>query len=145
MVPLTETLKIAVLCLGGLALIGGAGYLGAENAHFKSITRTTQGIVVDEVSRRGARCARLYHAVVRFRPANESQDIEFRADPGLWPGLFAVGEPVTVRYVAHAPTRARIDSFWIFWFLPAVMLAFGLACGAAGLHIWHARAWATTD
>lgn len=37
-------------------------------------------------------------------------------------------------YDPDDPDDARIVSFWMLWFLPGVMILFGLACLYAGRH-----------
>ncbi|UCH74323.1 MAG: DUF3592 domain-containing protein, partial [Rhodospirillales bacterium] len=60
------------------------------------------------------------------------ETVEFKSRFGIWPSPFAVGDRVVVAYEPRDPTAARIDSFWTIWFMPLLLVAFGLACILAG-------------
>lgn len=129
-------IKSLFLTLGGCCLIGTGVWFAAEATSFVDDARHSEGVVVRVVAERGARGSKLYHPVVQFRPANQTETIEFTADPGLWPGLHEAGDSVTVAYRLEEPMDARVESFWMLWFLPLICGLFGFLCLVAG---WKTR------
>lgn len=129
---LLKRLNAAVLLAGGAALVAGGVWFGYAHYDFLRDSERAPGQVVEVVAKRGVRGTTLYHPVVRYRLRSRDSDIEFTARPGLWPGLFEAGEAVTVAYRPDEPEAAKLVSFWMLWFLPAVMVLFGLACLYAG-------------
>lgn len=132
---LLKRLNVAVLLAGGVLLVLGGLWFAQVNYDFLQGAERAPGEVVEVVAKRGVRGATLYYPVVRFRPRSRDEAVEFTAKPGLWPGLFEAGEVVAVAYRPAEPADAKIVSFWMLWFLPAVTVLFGLACIYAGLDI----------
>lgn len=131
-----ERLKAVVLVLGGLALGGaGVGFVLAHIAFLDSAQRVP-GEVVAIARERGVRGMPLHFAIVRYRPPGSPEPLEFKAKPGLWPLPFSVGQGVVVAYDPGDPADAKIVSFWTLWFLPAAMVALGIACAVAGRLTW---------
>ena len=92
------------------------------------------GTVIEVVGERGAKGTKLYHPLVRYEPAPGGASVTFKAEPGMWPSPFDVGDAVTVAYDQDDPSDANIVSFWTLWMLPLTLLAFGLGCLIAGRH-----------
>ena len=110
-------------------------------SHFKFIdsAEQTTGIVIEVVSKRTAKGTKLYHPIVRYQPKEYGSSIEFIAKPGLWSGLYTIGEEVIVAYHMDNPQEAKINSFWMMWFLPLITVLFGLMCLLASGHLWQKK------
>ena len=119
--------------VGVIMALAGAWFVYAH-IDFLRQTERSQGTIVEMISERSARGMPLLYPVVQFSPENWGEQIVFRARPGLWPSPFEVNDLVVVAYDANQPADAKIVSFWMLWFLPAVMILFGGACVFAGRH-----------
>ena len=124
----------AFLLIGGIAMIAVGVWFFFDHARFVGPAQRAEGVVEDVVGRRGARGQMLYYPVVRYRPAGRDADVVFTSKPGLSPSPFAVGDRVTVAFEPADPANAKIISFWMLWFLPGVMVLFGVGCLIAGRH-----------
>ncbi len=124
----------AFLLIGGIAMIAVGVWFFFDHARFVGPAQRADGVVEDVVGRRGARGHTLYYPVVRYRPAGRVADVVFTASPGLWPLPFAIGDRVTVAYGPADPSDAKIDSFWMLWFMPGAVVLLGIGCLFAG---WH--------
>ncbi len=123
-----KRLSVAFLIVGGVALLLAGAWFGFANITFLQKADRAPGVVTEIVGQRGARGAMLYYPVVRFQPSGRSTGIVFKAKPGLWPSPFDTGDRVVVAYDPDDPDDARIVSFWMLWFLPGIMILFGLGC-----------------
>ncbi|NKB49708.1 MAG: DUF3592 domain-containing protein [Alphaproteobacteria bacterium] len=122
------------LLVGGVCLtIAGIWFLVATTDFVRHAERAP-GQVMEVVGERGARGSKLYYPMVRYLPHDRGSSTVFKAKPGLWPSPFSVGDTVTVAYRADDPDGAKIVSFWTLWFLPIVLILFGLGCLFAGRH-----------
>lgn len=121
------------LVLGGVGMLAGGIWFVHEAARFLDSTARAEGTVIELRRERGAKGIAQDHPVVRFRPSPSVAPREFRSRFGMWPSPFSVGDKVTVAYEPLAPERAEIDSFWTLWFVPGLMVLFGVACGLAGI------------
>lgn len=131
-----DRLKAIVLVLGGLVLaVGGVAFVLAHLAFLDTAERAP-GEVVAIARERGVRGMPLHFAIVRYRPPESREPLEFKAKPGLWPSSFSVGDRVVVAYDPVEPANAKIVSFWTLWFLPGAMVVLGFACIGAGWHTW---------
>ncbi len=136
----TKRLFNAVILIGGGAIMALTGaWFTYAHYDFLQQSERSPGTVVEIISERGARGMPLLYPVVEFLPEDMTEEIVFRARPGLWPSPYEVGDPVLVAYEANDPTDAKIVSFWMLWFLPAVMILFGGACVLAGRHTLRSK------
>lgn len=125
-----EILKAAFLLVGGVLLLGVGAWFAAAHADLARNGGRAPGVIID-FDVRSVRGTKMYHPIVRFRPA-DAADVQFTERAGLWRSLFEIGESVKVLYAQEDPSKAKIDSFWTLWFLPLCMLLFGVACLVAG-------------
>lgn len=112
-------------------VMGGVWY-AADARTFLYTSLRTDGTIVALERKRNAKGFDTYHPVVRFIPPETNETVEFKSRFGVWPSPFAVSDRVEVAYDPADPRRARINSFWTIWFLPILLVCFGLACGVAG-------------
>lgn len=131
---LKSRLSAAVLLVGGVALCLTGIWITVANVDFLRHSKRAPGVVVEIVGERGAKGTKLYHPVVRYHPPAEGANVMFKAEPGMWPSLFDVGDGVTVAYREDDPEDAKIVSFWMLWFLPATIISFGVGCLIGGRH-----------
>lgn len=130
---LKRRLTAAILLVGGMALVPTGLWFVTVNVNFLRHAETAPGTVTDIVEKRGARGTNFYYPVVRYRPRQLGPSIKFKATPGLvWASPFDVGERVTVAYDEGDPGDAKIVSFWMLWYMPAILMAFGAGCLFAG-------------
>lgn len=130
---LKRRLTAGILLVGGVALVLTGLWFVTANANLLRHAERAPGEVVDIVEERGARGAKLYYPVVRYRPRQQDASITFKATPGLvWASPFDVGERVTVAYKEGDPEDAMIVSFWMLWFMPVILMVFGAGCLFAG-------------
>ena len=122
------------LLAGALGMAIGAVWYAADARTFLNTSLRTDGTVVALERKRNAKGFDTYHPVVRFIPPETNETVEFKSRFGVWPSPFSVSDRVEVAYDPADPRRARINSFWTIWFLPILLMAFGLACGLAGYH-----------
>lgn len=121
-----------VLLIGGTAMAIGGIWFISQAAAFLDATARTDGTVIALERKRSAKGFDQDHPVVRFTVPETGETIELQSRFGMWPSPFAVGDAVEVAYDPADPARARIDSFWTLWFVPVLLVTFGLACIAAG-------------
>ncbi len=127
------------LLIGGMAmLLTGIWYL-AEAATFLEDTERTHGTVIALERKKNVKGFDQDHPVVRFTSPATGETVEFTSRFGIWPSPFAISDRVEVAYDPANPQRARVNSFWTIWFLPLLLVAFGLACGIAGFHTLRTR------
>lgn len=130
---LKNRLTAAFLLIGGVALILAGAWFVIINANFIRHAERAPGTVIDVVSERGARGAKLYHPIVRYRPRQQGNSVTFKANPGLlWSSPFDIGDRVTVAYNEDDPEDAKIVSFWMLWLLPITLIVFGAGCLLGG-------------
>ena len=129
---LKQRLTGAFLLVGGVSLIIAGVWIFVATTQFARHSERVPGLVMEVVGERGARGSKLYYPIVRYRPHDRGSSVVFKAKPGLWPSPFSVGDNVTVAYKEDDPDDAKIVSFWTLWFLPGVLVVFGLACLLAG-------------
>lgn len=132
------------LLAGAIGMVTGGVWFAADARAFLYTSLRTDGTVVALERKRNAKGFDTYHPVVRFIPSETNETVEFKSWFGAWPSPFAVSDRVEVAYDSADPRRARINSFWTIWFLPILLIAFGLACGLAGYHtLRHIRSAGT--
>ncbi|NNE82975.1 MAG: DUF3592 domain-containing protein [Alphaproteobacteria bacterium] len=122
----------AFLLVGGVGLMIAGIWILFSTLEFVRYSERAPGLVMEIVGERGARGSKLYYPIVRYRSLDQGASVVFKAKPGLWPSPFSVGDNVTVAYKDDNPDDAKIVSFWTLWFLPGVLIVFGLACLFAG-------------
>lgn len=127
------------LLVGGLAMVLTGIWYVAEAVTFLEETERTDGTVIALERKKNAKGFDQDHPVVRFTSPETSETVEFKSRFGIWPSPFAVSDRVEVAYDPSNLQRARINSFWTIWFLPLLLVAFGLACGVAGYHTLRNR------
>lgn len=123
---LTPRSRGLILALGGLLLTGSGAWFGYAHVALVRHGERAPGEVVDLQVRR-VRGQKLYHPVVRFRPAGKGET-RFTEKVGLWPSPFTVGDRVTVLYRNETGIEPKIDSFWTLWCLPLAMILLGAGC-----------------
>lgn len=131
---LKDRLTAALLIVGGVAFLFVGGWIAFVNVDFMRHSSRAPGTVVEVVGERGVKGGTLYHPIVRYRPRPEGAGVTFKAEPGMWPSPFDVGDVVTVAYREEDPSDANIVSFWTLWMLPLTLFLFGAGCLVAG---WH--------
>jgi hypothetical protein len=118
-----------ILGIGGLILAGGLALGWGSLRHVLHAERA-EGEVT-EIRREGD----MYAPVLRFRLAGgETREVK---DLGSGAPDFAVGDRVTVLYMAHDPEDFRIDTFERLWFSAILVTAF-----ASFWLLFGAIAWA---
>ncbi len=120
-------------------MLGVGVYFTVSHVKFIDSAEQTTGIVIEIAKKRTAKGTNLYHPVVRYQPLEFEKPVVFTAKPGFWSWLYKVGEEVTVAYPIDNPHEAKINSFWMIWFVPLITTLFGLMCLLAGWHVWKKR------
>jgi hypothetical protein len=70
----------------------------------------------------------LHFPIFRFRDQHGGEH-EVCSQTGESPPGFAEGESMTVLYDPSKPAKARIESFWQMWLVPASLLFVAVVCG----------------
>ena len=112
-------------------VFGGLWYV-ADARTFLATSLRTDGTVVALERKRNAKGFDTDHPVVQFIAPQTNETVEIRSRFGVRPSPFAVSDRVEVAYDPADPKRARINSFWTVWFLPILLIMFGVACATAG-------------
>ena len=127
-------LSAAFLIAAGAVFLLVGGWVAYVNIDFMRHSSRAPGTVVEVVGERGVKGGTLYHPIVRYQPRSDGAGVTFKAEPGMWPSPFDVGDAVTVAYKEHDPSDANIVSFWTLWMLPLTLFLFGAGCLVAGRH-----------
>ena len=123
-----QRISWVILGIGGLFMIGGLALGWGSLRHVLHAERA-QGEVI-EIRREGD----MYAPVLRFRLANgEMQEVK---DLGSGAPDFALGDRVTVLYMADDPEDFRIDTFERLWFSSIFVLVFGFIWVVFGSIAW---------
>ena len=125
------------LLLGGVAMVGGAGWIGFDNYRFVAASVSAPGKVVALERRSGPRGSTRDVPVVEYADPVSGERVRFESAFGMRPSPFAVGDAVTVAVRRDSP-RVEIDSFWSLWALPCLLALFGAACVVAGRSVLKA-------
>lgn len=109
----------AVLLFAGLVVF-------VRTRRFLATAAVTQGTVVGYQQRRSSKGRVTYRPMVRFTTATGSVE-EFTDSVSYSAPPHQEGAAVPVRYDANNPGKARLDSGFRLWLLPALLSGIGLA------------------
>lgn len=136
-VRVRSTNRIGGLLGGPIMLVIGLGilFLGWQWRTFTqnqiATMLTSEGRVVDVVSRTTASYDASFYPVVEFRTA-DGEVIRFESGTGGDPPEYRVGDAVGVYYDPHAPRSAMIDS-WRLWAPPLALIGVGGVAALIGV------------
>lgn len=114
-----------VPALGAVLLVAGL-VVFLRTRSFLATAATTQGTVVGYQQRRSSKGRVTYKPMVRYTTATGSV-VEFTDSVSSSPPAYEEGALVPVRYDANNPSKARLDSGFRLWLLPALLSGIGLA------------------
>jgi hypothetical protein len=121
----------------GVVFVIIAAWMLVSTIQFRERAQSTEGVVVELVSRRGSKGGVTYSPVYEFKDRNGGQH-RVQSSTSSNPASYDVGERVTVRYDPARPGDARIDGFMDNWFLPLIFggigSIFAVIGGAIGMH-----------
>jgi uncharacterized protein DUF3592 len=120
-----------VPALGAVLLVVGL-VMFVQTRRFLATAATTQGTVVGYQQRRSSKGRVAYKPIVRFTTATGSVE-EFTDSVSSSPPGYEEGAAVLVLYDAKNPGKARLDSGFRLWLLPALLSGIGLAFLVVGV------------
>lgn len=132
---MTRLAKSGFLMVSGVVLFGTSVWFALSHLDLYRNGRRADGVVID-LSVHHVRGTDLYHPVVEFR-GDDGKSATFTERTGLWSSLFEIGERVVVLYEPGATDEAKIDSFWMLWFLPLLTSLFAVACVIAAVSVFR--------
>ncbi len=120
-----------VPALGAVLLVAGL-VVFIRTRRFLATAATTQGTVVGFQQRRSSKGRVSYKPMVRFTTATGSVQ-EFTDSVSSSSPAYDEGASVPVRYDASNPSKARLDTGFRLWLLPALLGGIGLAFLVVGV------------
>lgn len=117
----------------GIAAVVLGVYLGKQRAEFLESAHRSQGEVVS-LNSKSSDDGYVYYPVVRYAPSGSSNTISFEHETGSNPPSYSVGERVEVLYHPEDPSHAIIDSGFMNWFGPGIIMILGVLFSAAGIY-----------
>ena len=124
----------AIFSIIGLGLLVPALWFGYESWAYLQSAQSTPGTVIaldwsGDSDSSGAR------PVVRYEVRGEPYQITGSVISS--PPAYAVGDSVRVLYPPGQAKAAQIESWFDFWFLPALLGGMGLLFGGIGGGVWY--------
>lgn len=114
-----------VPALGAVLLVAGL-VVFVRTRRFLATAAVTQGTVVGYQQGRSSKGRVTYRPMVRFTTETGSVE-EFTDSVSYSAPPYQEGAAVPVRYEANNPSKARLDSGFRLWLLPALLSGIGLA------------------
>ena len=121
-------LTTLAMLLGLLVLVIGAVSL-LDRVDLVQRGTTATGTVLS-IRTNNQRSVKTDYATVRYEPAGGAA-VEFTAGSPLM-GKYQPGDPIAVIYDGEKPERAEINTVWVIWWHPALMLVLAVLFLAGG-------------
>ena len=132
-----RSLGLVIFLIVGLLLLGGGFYTLFKVNHLIKTGVRTVGVVVgyDYASDSDGDT---YYPIIRFSTI-EGEVVQFTESFGSSSQAFDVGETVNILYDPQNVKGARINKWFRLWFLPTMLIGFGLLDIVIGMNLVFAE------
>jgi hypothetical protein len=128
--PLSQPWHSILLALFAIPLLAASVWDYKSTADFLRSAQRSTGVVVALIEKGG-----LYHPRVRYVDA-AGREQEFESQLESRPPRFSVGQRLSVLYQPEAPAAARIEDFFVLWWVSLITAIVGLALTIAAVTLW---------